>query len=126
MIGCTCKRGLSTSSQPLLQASRKFLNKAKDRKFALVYQTNLNNLVSVNTPLGQTSRVNSPRIVQQGGALGHMQCSVYIDKIGRDCIKRKEHLYDYKNKIITLILAMVDDLLGIAPCGLESRGLKKK
>ena len=52
-----------------------------------------------------------------------MECSVSIDKIGRICTKKREHLYKYKNKVDIVPLAMVDDLLGIAPCGLESLAL---
>ena len=95
----------------------------RDRKLALVYETNIHNLVAVNTPVGQTSRVNLPRIVQQGGVWGPMQCSVSIDKLGRESFKRREYLYKYKDKISTVTLAMIDDLLGIAPCGLESLAL---
>ena len=95
----------------------------RDRKLALVYEANVNNLVAVNTPVGQTSRVNMPKIVQQGGGWGPMQRSLSIDKLGRDSIKRREHLYKYKDKVDVVTLAMVDDLLGIAPCGLESTAL---
>ena len=52
-----------------------------------------------------------------------MQCSISIDKIGRLCTQRMEHRYKYKNKVNIVALAMVDDLLGIAPCGLESLAL---
>ena len=48
----------------------------RDRKLALIYQTNVNNLVAVNTPEGQTERVNMPQIVQQGGGWGPMECPV--------------------------------------------------
>ena len=95
----------------------------RDRKLALIYQTNIDNLVAVNTPVGQTKRVNMPQIVQQGGGWGPMECSVSIDKLGRDCIQRKKYLYKYKDKVDIVALAMVDDLLGIAPCGLESLAL---
>ena len=95
----------------------------RDRKLALIYQTNVNNLVAVNTPVGQTERVNMPQIVQQGGGWGPMECSVSIDKLGRECIQRRKHLYRYKDKVDIVSLAMVDDLLGIAPCGLESIAL---
>ena len=67
----------------------------RDRKVALVYQTNVNNMVAVNTPVGQTNQVNMTKIVQQGGGWGPMQCSISIDKIGRKCIQRKEYLYKY-------------------------------
>ena len=92
----------------------------RDRKLALIYQTNMNNLVAVNTPVGQTDRVNMPQIVQQGGGWGPMECSVSIDKLGRICSQRREYIYKYKDKVDIIALAMVDDLLGIAPCGLES------
>ena len=68
----------------------------RDDKLALVYQTNVKNLVAVNTPVGQTKRVNIPEIVQQGGAWGPMECSVSIDKLGKLCSERGEHLYKYK------------------------------
>jgi hypothetical protein len=92
----------------------------RDRKLALVYQSNITNLVAINTPVGQTERVNMPKIVMQGGGWGPMECSVSIDKLGRQCTQRRRHMYKYKDKVDVVALAMVDDLLGIAPCGLES------
>jgi hypothetical protein len=80
----------------------------------------MNNLVAVNTPVGQTDRVNMPQIVQQGGGWGPMECSISIDKLGRMSTQRREYVYKYKDKVDIIALAMVDDLLGIAPCGLES------
>ena len=65
----------------------------RDRKIALIYETNRNNLVAVNTPVGQTERVNMPQIVQQGGGWGPMQCSVTIDKLGRQCIQGRKYMY---------------------------------
>ena len=41
-----------------------------DEKIALLYETNRNNLVAVNTAVGITDRVNMPKIVQQGGTWG--------------------------------------------------------
>ena len=38
----------------------------RDRKLALIYETNRDNLVAVNTPVELTDRVNMPEIVQQG------------------------------------------------------------
>jgi hypothetical protein len=37
-----------------------------DDKLALIYETNVNNLVAVNIGVGQTERVSIPRIVHQG------------------------------------------------------------
>ena len=49
-----------------------------------------------------------------------MECSVSIDKLGRICSQRREYIYKYKDKVDIIALAMVDDLLGLAPWGLES------
>ena len=92
----------------------------RGRGLALVYELNRNNLVAVNTPVGITERVNIPDIVQQGGGWGPIQCSVSIDKIGRDCENFDIHRYKYKGKIKVCPLSMVDDLLAVASCGLES------
>ena len=61
-----------------------------------------------------------PKIVQQGGGWGPIECSISIDKLGRKCTQRREYLYKYKDKVDVVTLAMVDDLLGIANCGIES------
>ena len=92
----------------------------RDRKLALVYELNRNNYVAVNTPVGITDRVNMPDIVQQGGGWGPIECSVAIDSIGRDCLKSNKNLYAYKDSVKVMPLAMMDDLLAVAPCGLES------
>ena len=49
-----------------------------------------------------------------------MECSVSIDKLGRQCTQRRKHMYKYKDKVDVVALAIVDDLLGIAACRLES------
>ena len=49
-----------------------------------------------------------------------MQCSVTIDKLGRQCTQSRKYMYKYKYKVDVVVLAMVGDLLWIAPCGLES------
>ena len=97
--------------------------KKRDDKLALLYQTNVNNLVAVNTAVGQTERVNMERIVQQGGSWGPMECSVSIDKIGKLCTERGEHIFKYNNLGNIVPLAMVDDLLGVASCGFKSLSL---
>ena len=92
----------------------------RDSKLALVYETNKSNLVAINTPMGLTERIDIPEIVQQGGSWGPMECSVSIDKIGRDCTRDNKHNYFYKEKVPIMPLAMIDDLLAISVCGIES------
>ena len=52
-----------------------------------------------------------------------MECSLSIDRIGKLCTERGENIYRYKNLVDIVPLAMVDDLLGIATCGLKSMEL---
>ena len=86
---------------------------------ALVYKTNVRNLVSVSTPVGVSPRMNIDRIVQQGGVWGPMECSNSIDKLGRICQERNIHQYRYKGVVNILPLAMVDDILVVNDCGLK-------
>ena len=95
----------------------------KDDKIALVYQSNVDNMVSVKTAHGLTNRENIPSIVQQGGVWGPMQCSVTVDKVGKDCGERGTNLYMYRNQVRVLPLSMVDDLLGVSKCGNKSISL---
>ena len=46
---------------------------------------NVNNLVAVKTPVGQTERVNIIKMVTQGGPFGPHECSKSIDKVGKKC-----------------------------------------
>ena len=92
----------------------------QDKRLALVYELNKSNQVSVKTPVGLSEQFSCDEIVLQGGGWGPIQCSVSIDKLGRICTKNQQHMYHYKNKVSVVPLAMIDDLLAIAPCGLES------
>ena len=92
----------------------------QDEKLALIYKSNTDNLVAVNTAVGLSERVNIERIVTQGGVFGPLQCSNSIDTIGKKCIQKGEHLYTYKNMVQVMPLSMVDDLLAVAPCSQSS------
>jgi hypothetical protein len=94
---------------------------ARDDKISLIYKANKDNYVAVNTAVGLTERVNLNNIVMQGGKWGPLKCSNTMDKIGKKCINKGEHLYAYKGRTRIMPLAMVDDdLLAIAKCGPES------
>ena len=58
---------------------------ARDDKVGLIYESSKNNLVAVNTAVGQTERINIPEIVTQGGTWGPMLCSNSIDKVAKYC-----------------------------------------
>ena len=91
-----------------------------DDKLALIYYGNQTNEVAINLPIGQTERINIPNIVMQGGPLGSLQCSLQTDKIGKKALQKNEHIYMYRNEIPVGPLTMVDDILSITKCGMES------
>jgi hypothetical protein len=51
---------------------------------------------------------------------GLIQCSVQVDTFGKECITDEKHLYQYRGCVGVPPLAIVDDLLSVTECGLES------
>ena len=92
---------------------------ARDDRLGLVYESSKTNMVAVNTAVGQTERVNIPEIAQQGGTWGPMMCSNSIDRVGK-FVKEAKGSFIYKNMVEIIPLAMVDDLISITSCGLDS------
>ena len=95
----------------------------QDDKMALLYEGNIDNMVAINTAVGQTDRVNIPGIVMQGGTWGPIKCSNSIDSIGKKCHELGKHYYLYKDRVRILPLGMVDDLLAVSPCGHQAVAL---
>ena len=91
-----------------------------DDNLGLIFESNRLNKVAVNTPAGVTAREDVEEIVLQGEVFGPLQCSVQVDTFGKECLKEGKHLYNYNNCVGIPPLAMVDDLLSISECGLES------
>ena len=82
----------------------------RDDKLALMYESNKNNLMVVNTAVGLTDRVNVSRVVTQGGVFGSLKCSNSIDTIGKKCVNSGKHLFTYKKMVKIMPLSMVDDI----------------
>ena len=98
-------------------------DKSRDDKVALLYDINKENKVAINTAVGQTDRIDVDNIVTQGGTWGSLLCSNHIDTLGRNCRSTGNNMYTYKNQVMVMPLAMVDDLVGVANCGFESLDL---
>ena len=92
---------------------------ARDDRLGLVFESSRTNLVAVNTAVGQTSRVNIPEIAQQGGTWGPMLCSNSIDVVGKFA-KKNGQFYSSKNMVEVIPLAMVDELMAVSSCGMDS------
>ena len=52
--------------------------------------------------------------------LAPLECSVQIDTFGKECISENKYLYYYRNIVPVPPLSMIDDLLCISNCGINS------
>ena len=85
----------------------------------LKFQLSKENLVAINTAVGQTERVRIPEVAAKGGTWGPMLCSNTIDTVAT-FLRASGQFYLYKNIARISPLAMVDDLLAVRTCGFES------
>ena len=92
----------------------------QDDHLALIYEVNKNVNVAVKTPFGLTDRQNINRVVMQGEVYGPLCCSVQVDTFGKECIRKNKYLYKYKETVGIPPLSMVDDLVLLSTCGLNS------
>ena len=65
--------------------------------------------MAVKTPAGLTERMDICRIVTQGGVTGPVCCAVHTDCIGKESLKKQEHVYWYKGEVPIPALAMIDE-----------------
>ena len=92
----------------------------QDDKLALIYKMNEETNVSVKTPFGFTESEVVKRVVMQGETFGPLCCSVQVDTFGKECTVKNKLLYKYKGEVGVPPLAMVDDLVCISNCGINS------
>ena len=92
----------------------------KNDLFALIYEANKHNVISVKTPSGTTKQGIIYNKIMQGDVLGPLLSSNMVDKyIGKEAFKTG-NIYLYKNKVPIPPLAMVDDTLGVSLCGYKT------
>ena len=91
-----------------------------DDNLAVIYEANKNNQVAISTPVGLTERTMIPHIVMQGDVFGPLQCSVQVDTFGKECLEEQKYLYPYKGLVGVPPLGMVDDILCVSECGINS------
>ena len=92
----------------------------QDDHLALIYKINEEVDVAVKTPFGLTSRKQIGSIIMQGEVYGPLCCLVQVDSFGKYCIENEKFLYQYKESVGIPPLSMVDDLVLISTCGLNS------
>ena len=94
-------------------------DRSRDDRLGLLYQLSKDNLVAVNTAVGQTDRVQIQEFTAQGGTWGPILCSNTIDSVGK-ISEQMEQFYLYKNIARIIPLAMIDDLIAVRSCGVDS------
>ena len=89
--------------------------------FVLMANSNKKCQVAVKTPWGSvTDRVELSEIEMQGTVPAPIKCSIQIDTLGKECLESGEGLYEYKECVNIPPLAMIDDILAVSECSVES------
>ena len=92
----------------------------RNNNLNLIYEGNKKCYVAVNSPSGQTKRIEMDEIVMQGSVWGPLCCTTTMDKIGQKAYKTGAPLYSYKGLVSIPPLGMVDDIITVAECGVKS------
>ena len=75
----------------------------------------------MKTPWGSTTeRVTLENIEMQGTVPAPLKASVQLDTLGKECYENMEGIFKYKDCINIPPLIMIDDVLAISECGIES------
>ena len=92
-----------------------------DDHFVLMANSNKKCQVAVRTPWGSlTSRVELQEIEMQGTVPAPLKCSIQMDTLGKECIEHGECLFKYKECVDIPPLAMIDDILAVSECSVET------
>ena len=92
----------------------------KNYKLNVLSLLNQNAQVAVKTSNGLTKRETISNIIMQGTVWGGIFCTTTMDKLGQIKYDNPELLYQYKNSVGIPALEMVDDILDIQKCGIDS------
>ena len=91
-------------------------------QFLLIANSNKTCQVSIKTPWGSlTNRKEYNDIEMQGTVLTPIKCAVQIDTLGKEALKDDgDNLYKYKGFVRIPPMALIDDILTVTPCGIDS------
>ena len=92
----------------------------QDDKFPLLYNMNKHVNVAVRTPVGKSNRGDITNAIIQGDVIGPMFCGKQVDEIGKECLENNKYNYKYKGEVNIPPLIMIDDLITISECGLQT------
>ena len=93
-----------------------------DDQFVLIANSNKACQVAIKTPWGTlTKRKEYKEIEMQGTVLTPIKCAIQIDTLGKEVLKEDgDKLYKYKGCVKIPPMALIDDILTITECGIDS------
>ena len=92
-----------------------------DDKFVTIANSNQNCQVSIKTSWGtETERKTLNNIEMQGTVITSIKCSAQIDTLGKECLATGDGLFKYKGCLSVPRFALVDDVLTVSECGVDS------
>ena len=99
-----------------------FTASVQNDKFILVPNSNKECEVSVKLPWGSKTRSTILNNVEmQGTVLAPLKCSISIDRIGKEALEDMHtNLHKYKGCVTIPPLSMIDDILAVSTCSLNS------
>ena len=89
-------------------------------KLALLFLENQNAEIAIKPANGISKRESITNVVMQGTVWGSLFCTATMDKLGKLEYSNEDLLYKYKGEVEIPTLGMVDDLLSIRKCSMES------
>ena len=89
-------------------------------KLPLIFLTNQRANIAVKMNNKVSKRVEINNVVMQGTVWGSLLCTSSMEKLGKFFYDNDHLLYKYKGKVGVPCLGMIDDLLCVQKCGIES------
>ena len=106
------KRHLNGTSKVNTQTNRR-TDRRTDRQ-------NQNAEVAIKTSSGTTERTTIKNIIMQGTVWGSLFCTASMDKLPKLQYENEDILYKYKGSVSVPSLEMVDDIVDVKKCGIDS------
>ena len=92
-----------------------------DNKLNLINACDNEAMVSIKTPVGLTERVKVSNTIAQGDVNSTVKCAISVNDIAEQHKDNLvENVYKYKDSVPIPPLGMVDDIINIALCGVDS------
>ena len=89
-------------------------------KLPLLFIANQNAQIALKTPQGLSNKKHIINIVMQGTIWGSLLCTTSMDKLGKQIYENDGVLYKYQSKVEIPTLGMVDDVLSVQKCFMDT------